>query len=182
VPSGASPDTNLHRHLKDIAMGDDFSDYDLDTPTEADLDLAYGSQYLGAVDLGDRKIRARIQKVRKAELTGQDGRKRTKFLVYFDAFDKPLVLNKTNKDALVSYLGKVPGKWPGATIGLFVDPNVMMGGKKVGGVRLRVLEPVKTGQGVKARRRQARSGERVPGGNRRPRLRTRSERGLRSGC
>lgn len=130
-------------------MGDDFSDYDLDTPTEADLDLAYGSQYLGAVDLGDRKIRARIQKVRKAELTGQDGRKRTKFLVYFDAFDKPLVLNKTNKDALVSYLGKVPGKWPGATIGLFVDPNVMMGGKKVGGVRLRVLEPVKTAKASK---------------------------------
>jgi hypothetical protein len=130
-------------------MSDEFSEYDLDTPTEADLDLAYGSQYLGTVDLGDRKIRARIQKVRKAELTGQDGRKRTKFLVYFDALDKALALNKTNKDTLVGALGKVPGKWTGASIGLFVDPNVMMGRKKVGGLRLRVLEPAKTARAAK---------------------------------
>ena len=67
----ASPDTDLHHGtLEDITMSDEFSDYDPDTPTEADLDLAYGSQYLGTVDLGGRKIRARIQKVRKAELTG----------------------------------------------------------------------------------------------------------------
>jgi hypothetical protein len=150
---GANPDTDLlHLHLEDIAMSDEFSDYDPDTPTEADLDLAYGSQYLGTVDLGDRKIRARIQKVRKGELTGQDGRKRTKFIVYFDALDKPVVLNKTNKDTLVGDLGRVPKKWEGASIGLFVDPNVMMGGKKVGGIRLRVLEPVKTAKVAKATR------------------------------
>jgi hypothetical protein len=97
---GANPDTDLHQpHLEDITMRDEFPDTDLDTPTEADLELAYGGQYLGTVDLGDRKIRGRIQKVRKGELTGQDGRKRTKFIVYFDALDKPLALNKTNKDS-----------------------------------------------------------------------------------
>jgi hypothetical protein len=136
-------------HLEDIAMGDEFSDYDLDTPTEADLDLAYGSKYLGTVDLGNRKIRARIQKVRKQELNDKDGRKRMKFILLFDALDKPLVLNSTNKDALVDRLGRVPGKWEGASVGLFVDPNVSFAGKRTGGVRLRVLEPVKTAKAAK---------------------------------
>ena len=122
-------------------MTDEFLEHDLDTPTEADLDLAYGSKYLGAIDLGDRKIRTRLQKVRKEVLTDKDGRKKTKFILFFDNVDKPLVLNVTNKDRLVTTLGRVPSKWAGASIGLFVDPDVSFGGKKTGGVRLKVLEP-----------------------------------------
>jgi hypothetical protein len=108
VPSGASPDADLHQHLEDITMRDEFPDHDPDTPTENDLDLAYGSKYLGVTDLGSRRIRTPIQKVRKEELTDKDGRRRWKFIIYFDALDKPLVLNTTNKDELVRELGRVP--------------------------------------------------------------------------
>ena len=125
-------------------MGDDFLDTDLDTPTEADLDLAYGSKYLGTADVGSRKIRARIQRVGKDQLTSKDGGpKRMKFILFFDALDKGLVLNATNKDELVGKLGRVPAKWIGASVGLFVDPNVSFAGRRTGGIRLRVFEPVK---------------------------------------
>jgi hypothetical protein len=124
-------------------MRDDFPDHDPDTPTENDLDLAYGSQYLGVTDLGSRRIRTRIQKVRKAELTDKDGRKRWKFIIYFDALDKPLVVNTTNKDQLVDKLGKMPAKWIGASVGVYVDSNVSFAGKRTGGIRLTVLEPAK---------------------------------------
>ena len=132
-------------------MSDEFSDQDLDTPTEADLDAAYGSKYLGATDLGDRKIRARIQKVRKEELTDKDGRKKTKFIVFFDTLDKGLVLNVTNKDRLVDGVGRVPAKWVGTSIGLYVDHDVSFGGKKTGGVRLKILETAKTPPAAKTK-------------------------------
>jgi hypothetical protein len=133
-------------------MGDEFTDHDLDTPTEADLNTAYGSQYLGTADIGDRKIRVRIAKVRKAELTGQDGRKRTRFLVYFDSLDKALVLNSTNKNFMVDKFGRVPAKWEGALAGIYVDRDVAFGGKRVGGIRLTVVPgPAKTAKPAKTK-------------------------------
>ena len=123
VPSGASLDADPHQNPEDITVRDDFPDHDPDTPTENDLDLAYGSKYLGTTDLGSRKVRARIEKVRKQELTDNEGPKKMKFIIFFDALDKPLVLNTTNKDELVRELGRVPANWIGAIVGLFVDPN-----------------------------------------------------------
>jgi hypothetical protein len=143
VLSGASPETDLHLHPEDITMRDDFSDQDLETPTENDLDLAYGSKYLGTTDLGSRRVRARIEKVRKRELTDREGQKKMKFIFFFDTLDKPLVLNTTNMDEVIRALGRVPAKWVGAVVGVYVDPNVMFAGKKTGGVRLRVFEPAK---------------------------------------
>jgi hypothetical protein len=122
-------------------MSDEFTEHDLDTPTEADLDAYYGSKFLSATDIGTRKIRTKIVKVRKEEMRGQDGTKRTRFVLFLEALDKALVLNAINKDRLVDGLGRVPAKWVGASIGVFVDPDVVFGGKKTGGVRLRVLEP-----------------------------------------
>jgi hypothetical protein len=137
--------TNIQKiqHLAkkgDFLMADEFLDHDLDTPTEADLDLAYGSQYLSSTDIGDRKIRTRITKVRKEELQGNEGRKRMKFILFFDTLDKPMVLNATNKNTLVDGLGRTPAKWIGASVGIYVDPNVTYAGKRVKGLRLRLLE------------------------------------------
>ena len=82
-------------------MSDDFSD-DLDTPSEADLEQCYGSKYLSAADLGDKKIKARIAKVRKETMRQRDGKpERSKFVIYFTTLDKPMVLNTTNKNVLV---------------------------------------------------------------------------------
>ena len=124
-------------------MSDDFSD-DLETPTEADLDSCYGSKYLGAVDIGDKKIRTRIGKVRKETMQQQGGKpERAKFVIYFTTIDKPMVLNATNKNALVDRLGRVPASWVGADIGLFTE-NTQFQGKPTKGLRLRVLGPAKT--------------------------------------
>jgi hypothetical protein len=125
---------------QEIIMAD-FLVNDLDTPTESDLDKAYGSKYLGATDVGARKIRTTIAKVRKADLRINDGTKRVKFVLHFPDIDKPMVLNATNKNELVRKLGKNPANWIGAFVGIYVDPEVEFGGKTVGGLRLRVLGP-----------------------------------------
>jgi hypothetical protein len=115
----------------------DFEDQ-LDTPSEADLDACYGSKYLSATEVGDRKIRTRIERIRKQPLPQQGGGTRTKFILSFGALDKELVLNATNKNALVDALGRNPASWIGAEVGLFTGPT-NMAGKPTRGLRLRVL-------------------------------------------
>jgi hypothetical protein len=110
----------------------------LETPTEADVDACYGSKYLSATEIGDRKIRTRIERIRKQALQQQGGGTRTKFIMSFGTLDKELVLNATNKNALVDGLGRNPADWIGAEIGLFTEPTVMAG-KPTRCLRLRVL-------------------------------------------
>jgi hypothetical protein len=116
----------------------EFEDYDPDTPTEADLDQAYGPKYLSATHVGDRKIKTTIKKVRKEEFRSSDGTKQIKFVLYLENLDRPMVINATNMQTLVEALGRVPAKWVGAVIGIYVE-NVTFGGKRVAGLRLRVL-------------------------------------------
>jgi hypothetical protein len=104
----------------------DFDDY-LDTPTEADLDACYGSKYLSATEVGDRKIRTKIERIRKQALPQQGGGTRLKFILSFSTLDKELVLNATNKNVLVDRLGRNPADWIGADVGLFTEPTNMAG-------------------------------------------------------
>jgi hypothetical protein len=120
-----------------MVTDDDF-DNDLDTPTEADLDACYGSKYLGASDLGDRKVKSRIGKVRKETMQQQGKPERPKFVLYFTTLDKGVVLNVTNKATIVAALGKNPADWIGAEIGLFTI-DTQFGGKPTKGLRLKVL-------------------------------------------
>jgi hypothetical protein len=123
-------------------MSDEFPETDINTPTEHDVDEAYGSRFLGVTDIGAKKIRTTIVKVRKEEIKDREsGRIKTKLLVFFANIDKPLVLNVTNKNVLVDALGKPPAGWLNAAVGVLVDPSVSFGGQKKGGVRLRVLLP-----------------------------------------
>lgn len=117
-------------------MYQEFNDHD--TPSEADLDLCYGSKFLSATELGDKKIRTRIQKVKKEPLRGQDGKEKNKFILSFSNVDKSLVANATNIKTLVDALGKAPSGWLNADVGIFTEPT-MMAGKPTRGVRLRVL-------------------------------------------
>ena len=121
----------------------DFVEDITDTPTESDLNDCYGSKYLSAADLGDKKLRTRIAKIRKEAMRQQSGAERPKFVIYFTTLDKPMVLNSTNKITLVDTLGNVPTDWIGAEIGLYTE-NTQFGGKPVKGLRLRVLGPAKT--------------------------------------
>jgi hypothetical protein len=115
----------------------EFNDY-LDTPTEEDLDACYGSKYLSATEVGDRKIRTKIARIRKEALPQQGGGTKTKFVMSFTTVDKEMVLNATNKTILVDALGRTPANWVGAEVGLLTEPT-NMAGKPTRGLRLRVL-------------------------------------------
>lgn len=123
-------------------MGDEFPEADLDTPTERDLDLAYGSQYLSAADVGERKIKTEIEKSRNAVLKSDDGKERKRIVIWLKGVEKPMVLNSTNKNALVDAFGKNPANWKGKPVGLLTHP-VMFAGKPVRGLRLKSLGPAK---------------------------------------
>ena len=114
-----------------------FQTYD-DTPSEQDLEACYGSEFLTATELGDRKIRTKIARIRKKPLQQQGGGTKTKFILSFTTLDKEMVLNVTNKIVLVDALGRNPADWIGAEVGLFTEPTVMAG-KATRGLRLRVL-------------------------------------------
>jgi hypothetical protein len=116
---------------------DTFRD-DLNTPTEADLDACYGSKYLSATEVGDRKIKTRIARVRKEALQQQGGATRNKFVLGCATLDKEIVLNSTNKNALVEDLGRNPADWIGAEVGIYTEPTTYAG-KPTRGLRLRVL-------------------------------------------
>lgn len=123
-------------------MGDEFSETDPDAVTEHDIDEAYGSQYLGVTDVGDRKIRTLLVKTKNEQVRDREsGKLKKRILVFFENVAKPLVLNKTNLNTLIDALGKNPAGWLNASIGIWVDPSVSFGGKRTGGVRLRVLAP-----------------------------------------
>jgi len=109
-----------------------------ETPTEDDLDAYYGSKFLTATELGDRKIRTKIARIRKQALQQPGGGTKTKFILSFTTVDKEMVLNVTNKNALVDALGRNPADWIDAEVGLFTEPTVMAG-KATRGLRLRVL-------------------------------------------
>ena len=65
-----------------------FTETDLETPTEADLDSAYGSKYLATGEIGEKKIKpirmecdehekfpwSVVEEMRKAELLDERGR------------------------------------------------------------------------------------------------------------
>jgi hypothetical protein len=127
---------SLNPHQKDVTTMTEFED---DTPTEADLDRCYGSKYLSAADVGNQRIRARIARIYVEQLQQQGGKPpRPKFVIQFTNIDKPMVLNATNKSMLVDSLGRNPAAWVNAEVGILVE-NTQFGGKPVKGLRLRVL-------------------------------------------
>jgi hypothetical protein len=119
------------------------SDDDFDTPTEADIDACYGSKYLSATEVGNRKIRTKIARVRKEALQQQGGTTKPKFILAFTTLDKEMVLNSTNINTLIDALGKSPSGWKDAEVGIYTEPT-MFGGKPTQGLRLRVLNKPST--------------------------------------
>lgn len=63
-----------------------------------------------------------------------------KTVVHFHELDKPLVLNKTNGEAIARITGVIENietGWIGAKVVLYDDPNVGFQGKTTGGIRIR---------------------------------------------
>ena len=100
------------------------------------LSEAFPSKYLKAIDLENQEAIATISKV-TSEVLENDGKKEEKAVVYFEGFDKGLVLNKTNGLSIAEIAGsEVFESWPGACICLFTMP-VQFGSKLVEAIRVK---------------------------------------------
>jgi hypothetical protein len=106
--------------------------------SEAELEKIYSSKYLGADDVGDRKIRTKILHVGADDLRQQDGRTRRKAILFCEGLDKQVVLNVTNYNILKTAFSTNPSKWVGRTIGIKTVPRTV-GGKATRGIEIVIL-------------------------------------------
>ena len=75
----------------------------------------------------------------------QDGKpERAKFVLYFTTIDKPMVLNATNKNAVVDALGREPGQLESMLRSVSTRSRPSIAGKPTRGLRLRVLSAPKS--------------------------------------
>jgi hypothetical protein len=60
-----------------------------------------------------------------------------KWCIKFEGYAKPMTLNLVNQQTIGEICGEETTEWNGKKIVLFDEPSVMMGPKKVGGIRIR---------------------------------------------
>ncbi len=93
------------------------------------------SAYLQKEDIPDSGAVVRVRAAKEETLEENE---RSKLILYFDGLDQGLVCNKININVLIDVLGSdETDDWIGRDIELYVDPSVMFGGKRVGGIRVR---------------------------------------------
>jgi hypothetical protein len=99
---------------------------------------AFGS-FLKQEDLQGKAVKAVIASVEPEEVKDTDsGKLERKLVMHFAGKDKALILNRTNCESLEEICGTDDyGAWVGHAVVLYVDPSVMFGGKRVGGLRIR---------------------------------------------
>lgn len=101
------------------------------------LSEAFPSKYLGKDDL-DGDVIGTISDVVKESIES-DGTMQDKLVIHFhEGHVKPFICNKTNAITIADIYGDDTDAWHGKTVVLYVDPSVMMAGKRVGGVRVRI--------------------------------------------
>lgn len=67
-----------------------------------------------------------------------------KWCLYFQEYEKPLIVNSTNGQLIAKALGSEESSdWDGKQIVLYNDPNVSFGGKLTGGIRVRAKKKSK---------------------------------------
>jgi hypothetical protein len=94
------------------------------------LDQMFPSKYLNKNDLA-APVRATVARVTIEELQSDNGREE-KPVLHFLGDVKPLILNRTNADAIASYFGDDSDLWTGKVLEVFFDPSVRMGNKGCG--------------------------------------------------
>lgn len=108
----------------------------------------FKSDHLGVADLEDMIERGqplifKIKDVRQEFNVAVAGRKGNHNIAYFEGKHKPLVLNATNSKVLKKFAqgSSFIEDWKSKLIELYIDPNVTMKGEKVGGVRIKPVQP-----------------------------------------
>ena len=105
----------------------------------------FNYDYLGSYSLdGKKEAVVTIKKLDTDKVTGQQGRKEDCFVVYFNEFDKPMILNRTNAKAIekVAESGLVED-WIGVQVTLYVEKGVKAFGEVVDALRIRDKKPTR---------------------------------------
>jgi hypothetical protein len=100
------------------------------------------AKYLKKEDISE-PVDKELLWVKEEEVTAPGKDTATRIVAYFEGLSKGLVLNTENGLALAEITGTDdPNQWKDVMVQLYVDPDVKYANKKVGGIRLRVPEPV----------------------------------------
>ena len=99
---------------------------------------AFPSNYLSKEDVAAGPIRGTIADVRFETIKGDRGDEDKPVMSFKEDGLKPMILNNTNWQTAEDAYGDESDGWRGKTIELYLDPGVMFGNKKVGGVRVRI--------------------------------------------
>ena len=103
-----------------------------------------GGTFIKKDDLAAGPQRFTIQGVSKTTLEAKNGQPAEDVLQLELDDDRRFSLNKTNIKILIEAHGGKTDGWIGKSVILYVDPNVMFGGRLVGGVRVQI--PDQTGE------------------------------------
>jgi hypothetical protein len=108
----------------------------------------FKSDHLGVADLEEfieekRSLIFTIKQVKQEFNVQVAGRKGNHNIAYFIDGIKPLVLNSTNSKIVKSFNNNSPfvEDWKLTKIELYIDYEVKMKGEKVGGVRIKLIQP-----------------------------------------
>lgn len=100
----------------------------------------FQSKYLSQDDLHGQDV-VLVIKSAQIEEVGTEESPEQKLTLYFENATKGMVVNVGNFDTIEVLHGEDTDSWIGKAITVFVDPNVMFGRKKVGGIRVRPTAP-----------------------------------------
>lgn len=102
-----------------------------------------GGTFIKKDDLAAGPQRFTIQGVSKTTFEAKNGQP-AEDVLQLELDERQFSLNKTNIKILIGAHGGKTDGWIGKSVILYVDPNVMFGGRLVGGVRVQI--PDQTGE------------------------------------
>jgi len=79
----------------------------------------FDRDYIAAFDLNGKDQTVTISKVEGRTLTGNNGRKDKKPVIFFEGREKGLALNKTNSKTIASMYGNNTDTWVGKSLTLY---------------------------------------------------------------
>ena len=96
------------------------------------------SNYLKQSDFDANGTILSVKDLEQKNVAQDDQEPDLKWVIYFNEFDKPMVLNTTNINAMAEACdSENSDDWMGQEVVVYVDPNINYGGKRVGGLRVR---------------------------------------------
>ena len=96
------------------------------------------SSYLKQSDFDENGLIVTVARVDNKNVAKEDELPEHKWIVYFNEYEKGMVLNSTNIQALAKACNSDDtDDWTGKEVVVYVDPTVGYGGKVTGGLRIK---------------------------------------------